>query len=277
MIEVGRRSDSISVSCPFPQRQLTKHVYFPGIGVVREKIKNYTKTSVSRGKRNPETGREMPPWKIVILDEADLMTQDAQAALRRIIEAYSKATRFVIICNYVHRIIDPIFSRCSRYRFQPISQEAQKERLQHICRAESVSFDEEALYAIQSISKGDLRRAVTLLQSSASFCDRLTGEKVYEIAGYPSERISLHILQACQGSVDMVKAAVTELIAEGWDVSAVLSQIMRLIIVSKELTDVQKAKIAFDLSAKDIAILQGANEYLQMMSLCLRIRSFITS
>ena len=88
-----------------------------GINVVREKIKNYAQESIN----STQTKKlNLPPWKIIILDEADNMTSESQYALRRIMEEYSKYTRFCIICNYHHKIIDPIVSRCSMFRFKPI-------------------------------------------------------------------------------------------------------------------------------------------------------------
>ena len=84
-----------------------------GINVIREKIKNYSQESIN-------LNSNIPPWKIIILDEADNMTIESQYALRRIMEEYSKVTRFCIICNYHNKIIDPIVSRCSVFRFKPI-------------------------------------------------------------------------------------------------------------------------------------------------------------
>ena len=86
-----------------------------------------------------------PPFKIIILDEADSLTQDAQAALRRTMETFSRVTRFCIICNYVSRIIDPLASRCSKYRFTPLSLDAMRARLEYICGAEGVSASPETL------------------------------------------------------------------------------------------------------------------------------------
>lgn len=105
-----------------------------GIAVVREKIKKFAQRKIAR---HPD-GRDIPQLQFVILDEADSMTIDAQAALRRIIEAYAKTTRFCIICNYISKIIDPLASRCVKFRFTPIGAAAQKERLLKICEAESV-------------------------------------------------------------------------------------------------------------------------------------------
>lgn len=91
-----------------------------GIQVVRDKIKKFAQRKISK---NPDL--DCPPIQICILDEADSMTVDAQAALRRIIEAYSTNTRFCIICNYISKIIDPLASRCVKFRFSPISVQAQ--------------------------------------------------------------------------------------------------------------------------------------------------------
>lgn len=102
--------------------------------MVREKIKKFAQRKIAR---HPD-GRDIPQLQFVILDEADSMTIDAQAALRRIIEAYAKTTRFCIICNYISKIIDPLASRCVKFRFTPIGAAAQKERLLKICEAESV-------------------------------------------------------------------------------------------------------------------------------------------
>lgn len=94
-----------------------------GINVVREKIKKFAQRKIAR---HPDSSRtDIPPIQIIILDEADSMTTDAQAALRRIIEQYSATTRFCIICNYISKIIDPLASRCVKFRFSPIAREAQ--------------------------------------------------------------------------------------------------------------------------------------------------------
>lgn len=113
-----------------------------GIQVVREKVKNFAQLTVS-GSRSD--GKPCPPFKIVILDEADSMTSAAQAALRRTMEKESKTTRFCLICNYVSRIIEPLTSRCSKFRFKPLSDKIQQKRLLDIAEKENVKIGDEVI------------------------------------------------------------------------------------------------------------------------------------
>lgn len=107
-----------------------------------------------------------PNFKIIILDEADSLTQDAQSALRRTMELYSKVTRFCIICNYVTRIIDPLASRCSKFRFKSLNGGDAAARLTEIAAAESVKCEDGVVEKLMETSEGDLRRAITYLQTA---------------------------------------------------------------------------------------------------------------
>src|SRR5437588_11463989 len=102
-----------------------------------------------------------------MLNEANTMTQDAQSALRRTIYTYSKITRFCLICNYVTRIIDPLASRCSKFRFKPLDEENAKLRLEEIAGMENVEYEDGVIDALIKVSEGDLRKAITYLQSAA--------------------------------------------------------------------------------------------------------------
>jgi len=146
----------------------------------------------------------MPSFKLIILDEADSLTADAQAALRRTMETHAKVTRFCIICNYVSRIIDPLASRCAKFRFKPLSRESMKcvacqvchsvctnchfcvcrARLSSVAEAESVPVDESTLDALLDTSGGDLRKAIMYLQSAHQlYGDDMNAESVVEISG----------------------------------------------------------------------------------------------
>jgi replication factor C subunit 3/5 len=103
--------------------------------------------------------------KLVILDEADAMTNAAQFALRRIIEKFWKSTRFCLICNYVSKIIPALQSRCTRFKFGQIGFESARSRIDFICREESLSLTDTAKEAVYRLSEGDMRRVVNLLQS----------------------------------------------------------------------------------------------------------------
>lgn len=147
-----------------------------GISIVREKVKDFARMQLSNPPAHYKDRYPCPPYKIIILDEADSMTQDAQSALRRTMETYSKITRFCLVCNYVTRIIDPLASRCSKFRFKMLDQDNAKQRLEDIAESENVKLEFGAVDTLIKCSEGDLRKAITFLQSAA----RLLG------AGKPS-------------------------------------------------------------------------------------------
>lgn len=138
-----------------------------GISIVREKVKNFAKAAVTSDRSAGTSGHPCPPYKIIILDEADSMTQDAQAALRRTMETYSRITRFCLICNYVTRIIEPLASRCSKFRFRPLGQVDARARIAHICEQEKLRCEDGAIDTLVDCAEGDLRKAITYLQSAA--------------------------------------------------------------------------------------------------------------
>jgi len=121
------------------------------------------------------------------------MTTDAQAALRRIIEQYSSTTRFCIICNYISKIIDPLASRCVKFRFSPIAKEAQMDRLKLICEREGVEVSGDDVFnSLIDISQGDLRRSINMLQTASAFkAKNLTAKDIESISGViPNDVVS---------------------------------------------------------------------------------------
>ena len=138
-----------------------------GISIVREKVKDFARMQLSNPPPHYKDRYPCPPYKIIILDEADSMTQDAQSALRRTMETYSKITRFCLICNYVTRIIDPLASRCSKFRFKMLDQGNAKKRLEDIAQNENVKLENGVVDKVIECSEGDLRKAITFLQSAA--------------------------------------------------------------------------------------------------------------
>ena len=236
-----------------------------GISIVREKIKDFARMQLSNPAPQHKNSYPCPPFKIIVLDEADSMTQDAQSALRRTMETYSKITRFCLICNYVTRIIDPLASRCSKFRFKMLDQGNAKKRLEEIAENEKVQLEDGAVDTLIKCSEGDLRKAITFLQSAA----KLTGaaktsnsrsnghtakkrrleddsdedamevddihdtvvsvRSIEDIAGMIPNAVIDDLVQAMQSRsngvvYEAVARRVTELIADGWSATQVVSQ-----------------------------------------------------
>src|SRR6476646_299057 len=134
-----------------------------GIKMVRERVKEFAGViKLDLGNKNDKL------FRLIILDEADEMTSEAQTALRRIIEDSSKTTRFIFICNYLSHIIEPIQSRCVVFRFSKVPVNEVVEYLKFICKNEGVKFEEKALYKIYEHTNGDLRHSINILQAAST-------------------------------------------------------------------------------------------------------------
>lgn len=287
-----------------------------GISIVREKVKNFAKQQLSVPPSGP-AGEEYkkkypcPPFKIVVLDEADSMTQDAQSALRRTMETYSRITRFCLVCNYVTRIIDPLASRCSKFRFKALDGSQAGQRLNDIARLEGVRMEEGVTDALVQCAEGDLRRAITFLQSAARLVarpaadadvwkgkrgkkrviddddedgdkmevdekekDAVTVQSVYDIAGViPTLTIEklLDAMQPKPKTYDSISRVVMDLVADGWSASQLVSQLYEKALYDENVPDLQKNKIVAVFSEVDKRLVDGADEHLAVLDLCLRV------
>ena len=246
-----------------------------GIDVIRNKVKRFAQFAVGTQKHEV-TGEPLPPFKIIILDEADSLTKDAQAALRRIIENYTKVTRFCVICNYISRIIDPLTSRCSKFRFQPLSDAAHLGRLSHIAEQENVRVSPEGLRAAMNQAEGDLRRSINIVQSAASlFDDTVIGEaEIVEIAGAVPHSVALKTVQlAFSGSTNDILSHVDDIMGNGYAVTQVGQQLLDTVVADLKMTDLQKAKAARILSVADHRLNDGADESIQLTFVASELKS----
>lgn len=281
-----------------------------GISIVREKVKDFARQQLSNPPSGP-AGVEyrkrypVPPFKIIILDEADSMTQDAQSALRRTMETYSKITRFCLVCNYVTRIIDPLASRCSKFRFKSLDKSNAGKRLEEIAQLEKVGLGEGAVDALVKCSEGDLRKAITYLQSAArlvgamningnghadedamdvdSAGSKVTVKIVEEIAGVIPDDTIEDLLAAMQpqkrpgATYEAVSKVVEELVADGWSGTQVLAQMYDKVIYEERTSDLKKGRIAMVFSEVDKRLIDGADEHLAMLDMALRISDILAS
>eukprot|EP01094_Clydonella_sp_ATCC50884_P020121 TRINITY_DN4102_c0_g1_i1.p1 TRINITY_DN4102_c0_g1~~TRINITY_DN4102_c0_g1_i1.p1 ORF type:complete len:389 (-),score=49.73 TRINITY_DN4102_c0_g1_i1:48-1193(-) len=221
---------------------------------------------------------QTPPYKLIILDEADSMTADAQAALRRIMEVHTRVTRFCLICNYVSRIIDPLASRCAKFRFRPLSRESMDNRLQYICDQEGITATPLLFEKLAFVSGGDMRRAIMLLQSAY----RLEGASVspdliHAISGRVPDGDIVELLAICgQKSFKNMQLRVQSIVHEGHSAAQTIIQMTSYIVNSEDLSEKQKAMICMKLAEADYSLSTGANEYLQLLDVCGHIQKVMT-
>lgn len=226
-----------------------------GIDVVRHKIKEFARTAPISA-----------PFKIIFLDEADALTADAQAALRRTMEMFSKSCRFILSCNYVSRIIEPIQSRCVVFRFRAVPKEAMKKRLLEICEKEGVKITDDGIEAILFISAGDFRKAINALQGAAAIGEVIDAQKIYQITATAQPKEIAEILDtALKGAFNEAREKLTKLMIEyGMSGEDVVSQFFREIISSNSINEKIKVILVDKLGEIDFRLTEGANERIQL-------------
>jgi len=232
-----------------------------GISVIRYKIKEYAKLSVN-SKNN-----SIPKWKLIILDEADSMTSESQCALRRIMEEYAHITRFCIICNYQNKMIDPIVSRCSLLRFKPIENAEMSRKLDEICKFENVVINKKQLKKIIEISRGDMRKAINLLQKYKFFKNKLTLD---ELAGFIDINELKNWLNDCSDhslSDTIILDKINTFFNKGYSLVNQLPNIKNIVLESNNLPDHIKGDIFIKLIEIDQNLLKGCDEYIQFLNL----------
>ncbi|KAE8309137.1 hypothetical protein BDV41DRAFT_567641 [Aspergillus transmontanensis] len=276
-----------------------------GIAIVREKVKGFARVQLSHPTGVDKSYFEKypcPPFKIIILDEADSMTQDAQSALRRTMETYSKITRFCLVCNYVTRIIEPLASRCSKFRFKPLDNSAAGDRLAQIAKLENLELEDGVVDKLIQCSDGDLRRAITYMQSGARLVGAtgnsgkqdggedaemtdassqvITVRMVEEIAGVIPESVLDQLVQAMQpkkigSSYEAVSKVTTDIVADGWSATQLLAQLYRRVVYNDAIPDIQKNKIVMVFSEIDKRLVDGADEHLSILDVALKISGIL--
>jgi replication factor C subunit 2/4 len=237
-----------------------------GIKVIREKIKNFAKKSVNTV--------ENIPYKLVILDEADTMTKDAQTALRRCMEIYSSITRFCIICNYVSRIIEPIISRCGIFKFRSLDKASVLNTLTMVSNKEELEISEEALGTIFKISGGDLRKSITVLQSCSYFYDEITTNNIYEISAKITDEYCQQLMKKIKGK-NRITSIGLDVTRDGYGIRELLNSLTEMIISSddKSLTDTSKSNICLEFSYIEKQLVLGSSEYVQLLHILNIVRN----
>lgn len=243
-----------------------------GINVVRDKIKNYAQESINQTQTKD---LKLPPWKIIILDEADNMTSESQYALRRIMEEYSKITRFCIICNYHHKIIDPIVSRCSVFRFKPIPKLVIKNQLKFISKKEKLKCSIQVINKISEYSRGDLRKAINFLQRCYNcFGDDVTSFVIDEISGVVNEDILKKFINDCVSKNETnVINFINFIYNSGYSLVNQIYPIHNLILNSNKISSNVKAEILICLANIDQNLIKGCDELIQLNRLAYFIMS----
>ncbi len=234
-----------------------------GIDVIRSKVKEFARTKIPGN----------IPFKIVLLDEADNMTSDAQQALRRLMEMYTATTRFILIANYPSKIIEPIQSRCAVFRFTPLKKGDVVARLKWIADQEKVEYDIEALEAIYELSEGDMRRAINILQAAAAI-GKVTVDAVYKVVGLAHPReVRQMINLALSGNFTEARNKLRQLMINyGLSGVDVIRQIHREIFSQEiKIPDEYRIIIA-DLAGEiQFRLVEGADDEIQLNAFLARL------
>ena len=229
-----------------------------GIDTVRTKVKEIARLAPFGGTN----------FKIIFLDEADNLTADAQAALRRTMETYSKTSRFILSANYSSRLIEPIQSRTAVFRFRPLKPEAIAEYIGRIAKAEKLKITDDGMEALVYVAEGDMRSAVNALQVAASLGSTVDAEVLYKVSStVRPEEVKALIEKALQGEFLRAREALDKLLIEyGLSGEDIVRQLHRTVF-DLNIPDESKVRLLDRIGETDFRLTEGSSERIQIESL----------
>ena len=229
-----------------------------GIDVVRIKVKDFARTRAIGD----------VPFKIIFLDECDALTKEAQQALRRTMENYTRTCRFVLSCNFSSKIIDPIQSRCAIFKFKPLSKEYIFEIIDYIADNENISVGDKAKEALFYVSGGDCRKVENILQSSAVVTDNIDEKIIYSIASQalPKEVKEILDLAISHNFSDAKKKLLNTMLENGLSGIDIIKQFQKE-IWNLEIEDRKKLEMIKLCGEIEFRLVEGSDEFLQLESL----------
>jgi replication factor C small subunit len=229
-----------------------------GIDTVRGKVKDFARTK-SIGD---------VPYRIIVLDESDALTHDAQQALRRTMENYTNVSRFCLIANYSGKIIEPIQSRCAVFRFKSLQEQDIKKFIERIAEGERLKITGEAAEAIIKLSEGDLRRVANMLQASAALGEKITEDVVYDVTSQakPTDVKDMLELALKKKFMEARKMLQEMLLRQGLSGEDVIREIHKQ-IYSLNIAEDAKVKLIEKTGEYEFRISSGGNDLLQLEAL----------
>ncbi len=229
-----------------------------GLDVVRGRIKNFARTAPIGG----------APFKIIFLDEADALTSDAQAALRRTMERYTATCRFILSCNYSSKIIEPIQSRCVVFRFSPLSEEDMSKFLSRIAEREGLEITDDGMKSLLYVASGDMRRAINALQVAASLNKRIDAEAVYKMAAVARPEKARNLIEtALHGDFLRAREMLDEMFMEDGLSGEDIIRGLHNAIFDVSIPEIKKAEIIDRMGEIEFRMVEGSNERIQLEAL----------
>lgn len=237
-----------------------------GIDVIRQKVKSFARTKAFSG-----------PFKIIFLDESDALTKEAQQALRRTMEMFTSTCRFILSCNNSSKIIDPIQSRCSIFRFKLLEKKDIAKIVERIAKEEKLKISQGAIESLYNISKGDLRRVINILQASASITDNINEGAIYEIVAEAKPADIKDILEmALKGKFIESREKLLEVMLKqglsGIDLIKAISQEIWHLNIKEE----HKLKLIERCGEIEFRLVEGSDEFIQLEALLASFASIKT-
>jgi replication factor C small subunit len=229
-----------------------------GIDIVREKVKDFARTRAIGD----------VPFKIIYLDECDALTKEAQQALRRTMENYTKTCRFILSCNYSSKIIDPIQSRCAVFKFKPLKKEDVFEVIGKVVKNENLKIDLPAKEALYLVSNGDCRKTENILQACATLGENITEELIFSLASQarPEEVKQFLTLALKQDFQEARRKLLDTMLNYGLSGIDVIKQIQEA-VWDLELDNRKKVQLIDKCGEIEFHLVEGSDEYLQLEAL----------